>query len=346
MQTLKCWTHEEIHSQPEAWAHGLSTLQSNAHALRELWKGGDYEQVLFTGCGSPYYAGMAIATLLREQMGLLAEAQPASEVWLNPRAAYAQNKRILLVALSRSGETTEVLNACEAFRARKQGDIVTLSCNPHASLAKVGDLNIVLISGQETSLAQTRAFTTLYLAGVACGAIWAGNDGVLDEMARLPEVGRRMLPLHESIAHNLGADQTFDRYYFLGSGPRYGLACELSLKVKEMSLGQSEPFHFLEFRHGPQSMVNPNTLIIGLLSETNYDREMAVLNDVAQFGGRLLPIGEQVVGTHAASFNSGLSEAVRQVLYLPVGQMLGLERALSKGLNPDQPHQLNAYVKL
>ena len=67
-----------------------------------------------------------------------------------------------------------------------------------------------------------------------------------------------------ALAQSIGADLDLDRFYFLGSGPRYGLACELSLKMKEMSLTHSEPFHFMEFRHGPMSMVTESTVIVGL----------------------------------------------------------------------------------
>jgi glucosamine--fructose-6-phosphate aminotransferase (isomerizing) len=343
MQTLKSWTEQEIHSQPEAWEQGLGEIRSRAGALRDLWRAGDYEQVIFTGCGSPYYLAIAVAATLREKFGLAAQGIPASEVWLNPQAAYAQNKRTLLVALSRSGETTELLEACKAFRARGQGDVVTLSCSPQSSLSELGNRNVLLASGQEVSLAQTRAFTTLYLAALACGAIWTGKNDLLDDLARLPIMGRRVLNEHEVITHELGSDQAIDHYYFLGSGPRYGLACELSLKMKEMSLSDGEPFHFLEFRHGPQTMVGPNALVVGLMSESNYEREMAVMNDMRVLGGRTLSLGERDCDVN---FDSGIGDAARNLLYLPIGQLLALARALSKGLNPDQPHNLSAWVKL
>ena len=81
----------------------------------------------------------------------------------------------------------------------------------------------------------------------------------------------------QAAAHDLGANLALDRFYFLGSGIRYGLACEANLKMKEMTLTHSEAFHFLEFRHGPMSMVNSETAVIGLLSDANRVHEMAVL---------------------------------------------------------------------
>jgi glucosamine--fructose-6-phosphate aminotransferase (isomerizing) len=335
-------THHEIHSQPAAWTAGLEVLNANAAALRALWRDGGYEHVLFTGCGSPYYAGQAVAAALRE-MGIAADGLPASEIWLNPRASYAQNRRTLLVALSRSGKTSEVLHACEAFRARGQGDLLTLSCYPEAPLATAGKLNIVLPSGQETSLAQTRAFTTLYLAALACGALWSGMDTVLEDLAEMPDACAKLLTRAQPALYRLGESRELNHFYFLGSGTRHGLARELALKMKEMSISDSEPFHFLEFRHGPQTMVGPNALVVGLVSESNFDREMKVLEDMRVLGGTTLSIGQRECDIH---FHAGAGELARDLLYLPAGQLLALARALSKGLDPDAPHNLNAWVKI
>lgn len=335
-------THHEILSQPEAWAAGLEALNAHAAALRALWQTGGYDRVLFTGCGSPYYAGQAAAAALRE-LGLDADAAPASEVWLNPRATYPQKGRTLLVALSRSGKTSEVIHASQAFIERSHGDLLTLSCYPEAPLAGMGQANVVLPSGQEISLAQTRAFTTLYLAALACGALWAEDAALWADLATLPKACRALLAAHEPALQALGADAALDHYYFLGSGTRHGLARELALKMKEMSISDSEPFHFLEFRHGPQTMVGPRSLVIGLVSEPNFDREMAVLEDVRKLGGRTLSIGQRGCDV---SFDVRAGALARDLLYLPAGQSLALAHALSKGLNPDAPHNLSAWVRL
>jgi glucosamine--fructose-6-phosphate aminotransferase (isomerizing) len=205
----------------------------------------------------------------------------------------------------------------------------------------MGDLNLVLSSGQEQSVAQTRAFSTLYLACAALASFWSGHG--LAPFTGLPETGAQIIEASSPTAKNLGQDSSLDRFYFIGSGPRYGLACEISLKMKEMSLSHSEPFHFMEFRHGPKAMVTPSSLVYGLRSTANMRYEKAVLEDVRALGGRTLEMGESEA---PVSFESGLDEAVRDILYLPVGQMLAFERSLSKGLNPDLPHNLDAVVKL
>jgi glucosamine--fructose-6-phosphate aminotransferase (isomerizing) len=145
------------------------------------------------------------------------------------------------------------------------------------------------------------------------------------------------------MTEQIGKNLQLDRIFFLGSGARYGLACELNLKMKEMSLTYSEAFHFLEFRHGPMSMVTSDSLIIGLISEENSSHEFSVLDDIRNLGGHVLSIGESYTDI---SFLSGVEEVFRNILYLPFGQMIAYERSMAKGLNPDHPNNLDSVVKL
>jgi glutamine---fructose-6-phosphate transaminase (isomerizing) len=336
------YTRQEIFSQPEAWTAALEMLTTGRQAIQDVDPAHHYDQVLYTGCGSTYYLALAAASLTQDLSGRPSRAFPASELWLYPQSSYSSGKN-LLVAVSRSGETTETLRACESFLKAKRGDLLTLSCYGDMPLAKLGTLNLVFPSGQEQSVAQTRAFSTLYLGTVALACLWARRLDLVDSLGRLPEVGRQVITKYALMAGELGQDSTLDRFYWLGSGPRQGLACELSLKMKEMSLTHSEPFHFMEFRHGPKSMVTPQALVIGLRSTLNSSFEAAVMEDVKKLGGHLLDMAED--GTDVR-FGSNLDEAVRNILYLPVGQLIAFERSLSKGLNPDRPTNLNTVVKL
>jgi glucosamine--fructose-6-phosphate aminotransferase (isomerizing) len=333
----------EILSQPDAWEATLGELRAHAGALDELFRAEPYDAVVFTGCGSPYYLALAASALLQELSGRPTRAVPASEIWLNPRAALPSGGRTLLVALSRSGETTEVLRAVEGFRAAGRGRVLTLTSYPGRPLNTLGDLHLTLPAGQEQSLAQTRAFTTLQLAVTACAALWSGAGDLLGSLAALPDTCRRLLDAHGAEVRALGRDAGIDRFYFLGSGPRYGLAAELALKMKEMSLSHSEPFHVLEFRHGPKSMATAGALAVGLTSASSREQERAVLADVRAQGARTLDLGEAVL---EAAREAGLSEAACGPLYLPLGQLLAYERALHNGQDPDLPANLSAVVKL
>jgi len=336
------YTRQEIFSQPEAWSAAVELLKGQGDVVEQFYRTGKYDNLLFTGCGSTYYLALAAASLLQELSGTTALGLPASEIWLYPESSVPKGHN-LLVAVSRSGETTETVRACESFKARGFGDVLTLSCYPGRALTAIGDLNLVFPSGQEQSIAQTRAFTTLYLATVGLGILWNSHRNWLDSLSGLSEVARDLIEQYAQLAEEWGRSTKLDRFYFLGSGPRYGLACELSLKMKEMTLSHSEPFHFLEFRHGPKSMVAPFALIVALLSEKNFEQEIAVAKEMQAMGANILTLAE--TGADIA-FHSGLPEPIRNVLYLPVIQKMAFERSLAKGLNPDQPNNLDAVVKL
>ena len=113
--------------------------------------------------------------------------------------------------------------------------------------------------------------------------------------------------------------------------------------MKEMTLTHSEPFHFLEFRHGPMSMVNEKAVVVGLLSDVNRVHEAKVLSEMKMLGGRVTSLGESGADV---SFKSQIPEQVRGVLYLPVLQLIAFYRSVAKGLNPDRPANLTAVVKL
>ncbi len=187
--------------------------------------------------------------------------------------------------ISRSGTTTETIKAVEKFKKENRGDVVVIS-NYDEVLSRLADVNIVIDKGQEESVAQTRSFASMYVAATVMCARMAGRDDLVDAMGKLPEIGNRVIGNYESFAKEIGENLSFDRFYFLGSGIRYGLACEANLKMKEMTLTHSEPFHTLEFRHGPMSMVNEHAVVVGLLSDVNRVHEAKVLSEMKMLGGQ------------------------------------------------------------
>ena len=337
------YTRAEIFSQPEAWSKTLGQLTGLSREIKALLNAGQFQSVIFTGCGSTYYLALAAAAICQQIVKIPARGLPASEIWLYPDSAYLTSQRTLLVAISRSGETTETLRAVASFRERGQGKVITLSCYPTMPLANAGHLNLVLEAGQEDSVAQTRAFSVLYLGTVFLAALWAGQQALLDAMQKLPEAVTNLLRDYAIVAKEIGSNLSLERFYLLGSGARYGLAAEVSLKLKEMSLSHSEPFHFLEYRHGPMSMVTDKTLLYGLVSEVNQAAEKLVLKEMEGRGARVLSLGDTDADVW---LKSGVPEAVRNVLYLPIGQLMAFERSLAKGLNPDRPNNLETVVRL
>lgn len=348
MDNQKLATYIEITTQTDAWSQAIEkTMKAKIPDHK------NYDQVIFTGCGSTYYLSIAGATLYQELTGCIARAIPGGELLLNPQTVLTQNSGInkiktLLIAVSRSGTTTETVKAVEKFKNEKYGDVVVIS-NYDEALSKLGDINIIIPKGQEKSVAQTRSFASMYIAVTLLCARMAGRNDLVNEMQKLPEAGQRLIKEYELVSQEIGENLNFDRFYFLGSGIRYGLACEVNLKMKEMTLTHSEPFHFLEFRHGPMSMVNKNTVIVAMVSEVNSKHEVAVLQEMKALGGKIFALAESNLSSIvdlSIKLPGQIPEQVRGVLYLPVLQLMAYYRSLAKGLNPDRPTNLTAVVKL
>lgn len=331
----------EITSQPAAWSGALDALDQARQALLPLLRS-DVAQVAFTGCGSTYYLSLAAAALYQESCGRPARGVPGGELLLNPQATLSGGKT-LLVAVSRSGSTTETVRAVETFKREARGPVIAITNYGDQPLAGLADLALVIPEGQEESIAQTRSFASMYVAAAGLALLAGGREGELETMRRLPDLGSKLISHYDSLAREYGENLEIDRYYFLGSGARYGLACEVNLKMKEMTLTHSEPFHFLEFRHGPMSMVTAKTVIVGLLSERNRIHERAVLDEMEQRGANILSLAETGA---VVSFASGVSEPARNVLYLPILQLMAFYRSMAKGLNPDRPNNLSAVINL
>jgi glucosamine--fructose-6-phosphate aminotransferase (isomerizing) len=308
-----------------------------------LWNEHPKIRVLFTGCGSTYYLSLAAAALFQELTGLGARAVPGGELILYPDTAYESEMPALLVAISRSGTTTETVAAVQKFRESGRGPVIAITNYEGTPLAASAELTITIPAGQEESVAQTRSFASMYVAATAFAVISAGRMDLLSAMGKLPPLGEKLIQEYDGLARSIGENLDLDRFYFLGSGPRYGLACETNLKMKEMTLTHSEPFHFFEFRHGPMSMVTNTTAVIGMRSSANTKHEQKVLDEMANLGGQIFSLGESDA---SVAFKSGLPEEIRNVLYLPVLQLTAYYRSLAKGLNPDKPQNLTAVVQL
>ncbi len=333
-------TYDEIISQTDAWCDAIDIVESKTAKITEL-NLSSYHQILFIGCGSTYYLSMAAASLFRSITGEMALALPSSEL-LFPDGKINHGK-VLLIAISRSGTTSETLRVVSNFKENKLGDVIVITNYGESPLSKLGDISIAIDKGQEKSVVQTRSFASMYIAVATLIQILGSKEKISQHKELLKETGNKLIEKYENLANTLANDHTINQVFYLGSGPRYGLANELSLKLKEMSQTVTEAYHFFEFRHGPISMVNDRTLVIGLMSEKAFDQEKSVIEDVTKFGAKTLLIGE--TGTDIL-FNSGIPGEIKNVLFLPVMQLFGYYRAVSFGKNPDSPMNITAVVKL
>lgn len=339
-------TYSEIITQTAAWRDALALFHSAQAHIKQSWANVAPSNVAFIGCGSTYYLSQIAAALFQALTGLPARALPSSELLLFGADALPGAPQTLLVTISRSGTTTETVAAAERFRQLGGLGMWTICCDGSSPLVHVADVALLAESAQEESMAQTRSFSSMLLLAQALAAAISGQDThMLDQ---LPARGEQILQQNGDLMETLGGQTPWTHAFYMGSGLHYGLACEVMLKMQEMALTYSQGYHFLEFRHGPKSMVDEQTLLVGLLSDAARRHEIPVLQEMAALGGRVLAVNEPATSSLMESIHFGdtLPWWASPVLYLPALQLLAYHRAISKGLNPDAPRNLQAVIHL
>ncbi len=329
-------TEREIMSQPEVWSDTLASCETSR--LREGFDSSPRD-VVVTGCGSTHYLALTVASLLRDA-GVRAWAAPASELLPGAQTQVLDPSRTLMLAFSRSGTTTETVLAVEHFRRRGGLKVVAVTCHPESALGQAADVTWQAESATEQSVAQTRSFSSMLLLGQAIAAAVGGHDA--SALQDLPGHAARLLDLARAPMAHIARDPGYTSFFFLASDPLFGVASEGMLKLKEMSLTASEAYHTMEFRHGPMSMCSPDVVVLGLVSAERAARELAVLDDISPMSGRVVKIGDRL----EHHIPSSLPIWSRPVLHLLPLQLLALERALGKGLDPDSPRHLTAVIHL
>ena len=343
-------TWGEIVSQPGTWRAALASFAESEEALQAWLRDLGARQIVVVGCGSTYYLAQSASACLSRAAGVTAVALPSSELWLYPELGHPRTAA--LVAISRSGTTTETLWAVDRFRESGGGPVLAITCYPASALAGQADMVLGIPAAQEHSIAQTRSFTSMLLTSQALAARMARSPSGLAPLQALPGALEQLMERIGDLPAELGQDKSIREMVFLGGGALFGLASEAMLKTMEMSQTEARAFHPMEYRHGPMSLVGRDTLMVGLLSDTGAASEIGVLADLMKLGARTLVVAESASGLEdlkpdfLVELRSGLAEWERLPLYLPPLQHLAYQRAITKGLDPDCPRNLKAVVEL
>jgi glucosamine--fructose-6-phosphate aminotransferase (isomerizing) len=342
----------EILSQPRCWDDCFQALgkDDSLEQIRKLFA--PHSDALLIGCGSSYYVALAAAASWTALTGSRARAVPASDLLLFPKLILSDSSRTQPVLISRSGQSTEVLEAAEYLEKKRNIRTLAISCAAQQPLEKISTLTLHLLPAHETSTVMTRSFTSMLLGLQFLAATLSRQSAFLESLRKLPTSVQTALDGLQGRVQQFVQANEFADYVFLGQGPFYGLACESMLKVKEMSCSYAQCFHTLEFRHGPRAIVSPEALVGFLLSETGFDAEREVLEEVKELGGTTLVVTNRADDRtrRAADFlvelQLGAPEYARLAPYVFAGQFLGLCTGLKKGLDPDRPRHLSRVVIL
>jgi fructoselysine-6-P-deglycase FrlB-like protein len=289
------YVRAEIARQPEAWVRAAGQVPDLASVLPQPG-----ESVAVIGCGTSWFMAIAYAAL-REAAGAgVTDAFPASEI--PPRRRYDR-----VVAISRSGTTTEVAQAVSASTA----PVLAITTSADTVIASSAADAIILDFADERSVVQTLfATTTLMMLRSSLG----------EDVSEVVDQASAVLEGHHSVGDGVRAATQLT---FVGRHWAYGVAQEAALKLREAAQLWTESYPQMEYRHGPVAIAQPGRAVWVMGSPV-----AGLADDVRRTG---------------ASF---VDDALDPVSDLVRAQLLAVDRAEALGLDPDHPRSLTRSVVL
>ena len=353
--------HKEIHEQPDTLADTirprvtLDPAELRLHDFQLPVNAQSVDRTVIVASGSSNFAGMVGARYLRDLAQLPAATEVASEFAYAPGPL---SDRTLVIAISQSGATADVLLAVE--RARDAGaPVVALVNTVGSELTRTADAAFYLHAGPEISVCATKTFVSqlgaLYLLACHLGE----RRGVLPpdqlgrrlaDIAHAPLAVARVLEIEPQIEELARRYHHAANFLYMGRGLAHAIALEGALKLKEISYIHAEGFAAGELKHGPIALVSPDIPVVAVA--LNDELRAKTLNAVTQTrsrNGRVI-----LVASEGDDLDEGIAEEVITIprtppLIAPIVSVVPLQLfayhiAVWLGLDVDQPRNLAKSV--
>ena len=351
---------KEIQEQPRAVQDTLnSVIKDGQIDLSEL--GLDEEgikkisQIYIVACGSAYHVGVAAQYVIEDLARIPVRVELASEFryrkpLLDPNG--------LVIIISQSGETADSL---AALREAKSRGIRTLAIVNviGSSIAREADHVFYTLAGPEIAVATTKAYSTQLIAAYSLAVQFALVRGeiteayyeeLIGEMMTLPEKIKKVLDDKERIQWFAAKQASAKDIFFIGRGLDYAISLEGSLKMKEISYIHSEAYAAGELKHGTISLLEENTLVIGVLTQADlYEKTLSNMVECKSRGAYLCAV--------TSYGNYSMEDTADFVTYIPKTdahfatslaviplQLMGYYVSVAKGLDVDKPRNLAKSV--
>lgn len=284
----------ELASQPPLWRKAAELAVTGADALPRRG-----QRVAVVGCGTSLYMAQTYAALREASGHGETDAFPASEM---PARRYDA-----VVALTRSGTTTEVVDLLTRLRGTVPTTVLT--ADPDTPVMDVADRALVLDVADERSVVQTRSATCALVLlrahlGLDVDALVADGEAALADELPAGAVERT-------------------QFTFLGTGWTVGLANEAALKLREAALAWAESYPGMEYRHGPISVSDERSVVWALGTPPR-----GLADEVGRTGAMWVE-----------SARDPLAEVIRV-------QRLAVALAARDGVDPDYPRNLTRSIIL
>ncbi|WP_261545744.1 glutamine--fructose-6-phosphate transaminase (isomerizing) [Burkholderia multivorans] len=357
--SYRYYMQKEIFEQPQAVADTLLDVTS---IMPELFGDGawrvfnDVDSVLLLACGGSYHAALTAKYWIESIAKLPTNVEIASEFRYRDSVP---NPRTLVVAVSQSGETADVLGAVHV--AKQRGMMHTLAiCNVATSaLMRECALQFVTRAGIEIGVASTKAFTTQLVALFLLTLSLAQVRGRLSDddehahlraLRHLPDAMSKVLALEPQIMGWSELLARRDDMLFLGRGMHYPIALEGALKMKEISYIHAEAYPAGELKHGPLALVSNEMPVIAVApNDMLLEKLRSNMHEVSARSGKLYVFADVDCGL---SPSEGVEVIRLNEYYGPLSpilhtipmQLLAYHAALARGTDIDKPRNLAKSV--
>lgn len=351
---------KEINEQPKAVSDTLSSVIKDGKI--DLSEAGITDEIInntgriiIVACGSSYHVGIAAQYIIEDLVKIGVRVELASEFrYRNPLL----KKDDLVIIISQSGETADSLEALR--EAKKQGVRTLAVVNViGSSIAREADNVFYTLAGPEIAVATTKAYSTqlvaCYILAVQLAFIKQKIDGekyvyYINELQLLPEKMQKALDDKERIQWFTSKFSNAQDMFFIGRGIDYAICLEGSLKMKEISYVHSEAYAAGELKHGTISLIENNTLVVGVLTQQKlFEKTVSNMIEVKSRGGYLMglaPYGCYNI-EDTADFTVYIPKTDEHfspsLAVIPL-QLMGYYMSLAKGLDPDKPRNLAKSV--
>jgi glucosamine--fructose-6-phosphate aminotransferase (isomerizing) len=320
MEKLMGLTEQSIVEQFSYWRAAIAPVGPPA----------DAEILVFVGCGTSYNLALSLAALANGS-GRPAIAVSGGE-WANaPQNHWPRWQKAHVVALSRSGETTETIAAAKVSRAAG-ATVTAITVEAKSTLALNCDRLLAAETHPVEGIVMTSSSSLMLLLGIAL----LGHA----IPPSLPDTARGLLEKLDAKLPQLIAGRS--HFVYLGSGHLYGVALEGALKLMEMSQVFTQGFHPLEYRHGPISLVDERTAAVMLYSAGQKEAEAKLVRELQEKGARVIGFG----GPGDAGFDVRCDAAFSGLACMPALQLLGERAAQARNIDTSAPRHLTKVVTL
>jgi glucosamine--fructose-6-phosphate aminotransferase (isomerizing) len=347
----------EIRQQPEVLERTLNQELAGVERLRRTLAARPPRYVMLAARGTSDNAASFGRYLLEIGTGIPVSLAAPSVFTLYGVSKF-DFRDALVVAISQSGESTDINVVLEAAKA--QGAMtVGITNEPDSALAKLADYVFLVRAGKEKSVAATKTYSgqllTLYLLAYALGA-----PVKLDDLRRLPGYADRALTLESRIAELAPRYRFMENAVVVGRGLNYANAFEFALKMMETCYVVAERFSSADFMHGPIAIVGaafpvflfaPSGVTWPSLKElvaklSTAGAEMFLISDKSNAEVKSVAGGRGVTVPVSLTCKGGLPvEVYTPIPYIIPAQLFAASLAREKGLDPDRPRGLQKVTR-